>query len=165
MDEIFSPSPESPALVIGAAGLDVVGRLSDELHLGSSNPSQIRSAFGGVARNVAENLARLGHPVHLITAVGQDAVGDQLLAQASQAGVDVSKALRTEGYPSGLYLAVVDKRGELKLALDDMRAIAAITPEYLDKQISLFKNASVLFIDANLSRRTLSRATCLQALV
>jgi pseudouridine kinase len=145
VDEIFSPSPESPALVIGAAGLDVVGRLRDELQLGSSNPSQIRSAFGGVARNVAENLACLGHPVHLITAVGQDAVGDQLLAQASQAGVDVSNALRTEEYPSGLYLAVVDKRGELKLALDDMRAIAAITPEYLDKHLHCLKMLIALY--------------------
>src|SRR5512139_2858831 len=98
VDDIFSPFPESPALVIGAAGVDIVGRLRNELQLGSSNPSQIRSAFGGVARNVAENLARLGQPVQLITAVGQDAVGDQLLAQASQAGVDVSHSLRTEEY-------------------------------------------------------------------
>jgi pseudouridine kinase len=161
VDDFFSPSPESPALVIGAAGLDIVGRLRDELHLGSSNPSRIRSAFGGVARNVAENLARLGQTVQLITAVGQDAVGDQLLAQASQAGVDVSNALRTEEYPSGLYLAVVDTRGGLELALDDMRAIAAITPEYLNMRQSLFKNASVLFVDANLSQKTLSRAISL----
>jgi pseudouridine kinase len=141
--------------------LDIVGRLRAELQLGSSNPSQIRSTFGGVARNVAENLALLGHPVQLITAVGQDAVGDQLLAQASQAGVDVTNALRTEEYPSGLYLAVVDTRGELKLALDDMRATSAITPDYLDQHSSLFKNASLLFVDANLSRKTLSRAILL----
>jgi len=161
VDDIFSPSPENPALVIGASGLDIVGRLRDELHLGSSNPSQIRSAFGGVARNVAENLARLGQPVQFITAVGQDAVGDQLLAQARQAGVDVTNALITEEYPSGLYLAVVDTRGELKLALDDMRVISAITPDFLDQHNSLFKNASLLFVDANLSRKTLARAISL----
>jgi pseudouridine kinase len=158
VDDIFSPSPDAPALVIGAAGVDIVGRLRDELQLGSSNPSQIRSTFGGVARNVAENLARLGQPVQLITAVGQDSVGDQLLSQAGHAGVDVSYTLRTDEFPSGLYLAVVDTRGGLKLALDDMRAIAAITPEYLDQHAALFKNASLLFVDANLSRKTLSHA-------
>lgn len=161
LDDFFSPSPNSQALVIGAAGVDIVGRLHDKLRLGSSNPSQIRSAFGGVARNVAENLARLGQPVQLITAVGKDSVGDQLLSQVSQAGVDVNNALRTDEYPSGLYLAAVDTRGELKLALDDMRAITQITPEYLDQHISLFKNASLLFVDANLSRKTLSRAILL----
>jgi pseudouridine kinase len=158
VDDFFSPSPEAPALVIGAAGVDIVGRLRDDLHLGSSNPSHIRSAFGGVARNVAENLARLGQPVQLITAVGQDAVGEQLLAEARQAGVDVSNALRTEEYPSGAYLAVLDARGELQLALDDMRAISAITPEYLDNHISLFNDASLLFVDTNLSVKALSRA-------
>jgi pseudouridine kinase len=161
LDKTFSHLSESYALVIGAAGMDIVGRLRGELHLGSSNPAQIRSTFGGVARNVAENLARLGQPVRLITAVGQDAAGEQLLAQASKAGVDVSYAIRTAEYPSGVYLATVDAQGEMQLALDDMRAIAAITPEYLSENATLFKEASLLFVDANLSRPTLSRAISL----
>lgn len=147
--------------MIGAAGVDIVGRLCDELHLGSSNPAQIRSTFGGVARNVAENLARLGQPVRLITAVGRDAAGDRLLEQTESAGVDVSFALRTEDHPTGSYLAVVNSQGELQLALDDMRAIAAITPEYLEEHAALFKEASLLFVDANLPRKTLSRAISL----
>ncbi len=147
--------------MIGAAGVDVVGKLRNELHLGSSNPAQIRSTFGGVARNVAENLARLGQPVRLITAVGRDTPGEQLLEQTGSAGVDVSFALRSGEHPTGAYLAVVNSQGELQLALDDMRAVAAITPEYLDEHAALFKEASLLFVDANLSRETLSRAILL----
>ena len=40
--------------------MDVVGRVEGELRPGTSNPARIRASFGGVARNVAENLARLG---------------------------------------------------------------------------------------------------------
>ena len=161
VEEFFSPSPEAPALVIGAAGVDIVGRLRGELHLGSSNPAQIRSTFGGVARNVAENLARLGQPVRLITAVGLDPAGERLLEQTDQAGVDVSYALHTGHYPTGAYLAAVNERGEMQIALDDMRVVAAITADYLSEHAALFKEASVVFVDANLSRQALSRAISL----
>lgn len=147
--------------MIGAAGVDIVGRLRGEFYLGASNPSNIRSTFGGVARNVAENLARLGQPVRLITAVGRDAAGELLLAQAVEAGVDVSYSQETDEYPSGVYLAAVNSRGEMQMALDDMRAITAITPEYLDEHAALFKEASCLFVDANLSQRALVRAVSL----
>ncbi len=161
MDFPFSLSPELPALVIGAAGVDIVGRVRSEFQYNSSNPAHIRSTFGGVARNVAENLARLGQPVQLITAVGQDASGDRLLDQASRAGVDVSHTIRTEQYPTGVYLAAVNACGEVHIALDDMRAIAEITPNYLSDHAALFKEASMVFVDANLSRQTLGRAVAL----
>jgi pseudouridine kinase len=160
-EEFTSTSPEAPALVIGAAGVDIVGRLRGELNLGSSNPAVIRSTFGGVARNVAENLARLGQPVRLVTAVGRDSAGELLLKQASEAGVDVTYALRTGDYPTGVYLAAVDARGTVQIAMDDMRAVNAITPEYLEEHSDLFDEASLLFLDANLSRRTLVRAISL----
>ena len=60
MDFQIPPSPECPALVIYAAGVDIVGAQEGGLQLGISNPSKIRTSFGGVARNVVENLARLG---------------------------------------------------------------------------------------------------------
>lgn len=158
MDDVFSPSPESPALIIGAAGIDIVGSLRGELNRGTSNPSQIRTSFGGVARNVAENLARLGHPVVLITAVGEDEVGDRLIQQVCGAGVEVSAVLRTSNFPTDTYLAVVNSRGELQFALDDMRAISALTPAYLQERFDLFQEASLLFLDANLSKETLRKA-------
>jgi pseudouridine kinase len=161
VQDIFSHSTESPALVIGAAGIDIVGSVRGEVRLGGSNPAFIRSTFGGVARNVAENLARFGQPVRLITAVGNDDAGERLLEQASRAGVDVQPALKTEQFPTGVYLAVIDKQGSLHIALDDMRAISAITPEYLSQQGALFEDASVVFLDANLSSQAFRRAVSL----
>ena len=56
----------SHVLVIGAAGLDTKGHAHGSLRTGTSNPGTIRISFGGVARNVAENLARLGERVVLL---------------------------------------------------------------------------------------------------
>lgn len=158
MDPSFSPHPEAPALVIGAASIDFLGRVHGDLSFGTSNPAQISEAFGGVARNVAENLARLGQPVHLITAIGDDLVGEMLLEATAQAGVDVEHILRVEEKPTGSYLAVLGSQGELKLALDDMRVVQAITPAYLRERAKLFDAASLLFVDANLPKETLRTA-------
>src|SRR3989304_126056 len=107
----FSPSPDSPVLVIGGSGVDLVGRLKGDLRAGTSNPANIRTSFGGVARNVAENLARLGRSVNLITAVGDDQLGERLLEQAASAGVDVSAVLRTSQHPTRPYLGGIKPAG------------------------------------------------------
>jgi pseudouridine kinase len=155
VDSRFSLSSQDPVLVIGGAGVDLIGRLEDELRPGSTTPANIRTSYGGVARNVAENLARLGQPVKIISAVGDDHNGEELLKQARDAGVDVSAVLCTPEHPTGTYLGVLDAQGGLQFALDDINATRAITPEYLRNNYKLFKNASLLFIDANLPKDTL----------
>ena len=85
-------------LVIGAATIDVKGRASKGLQLGTSVPGTIKVSFGGVARNVADNLARLGQSVVLISAVGKDGLGKQILERTAAAGVDDPDAL---GFQAG----------------------------------------------------------------
>ncbi len=152
--EHFSDRPEAPALVIGASGVDIVGRLRGELVAWTSAPAQIRFSWGGVARNVAENLARLGQPTYLITALGEDETGDRLYAATEAAGVHIHAARSIE-HPTGAYLAAVNHSGALQVAMDDMRAISALTPEFIRRQEDLFQEASVLFVDANLPKDTL----------
>ena len=144
-----------PVLVIGSASMDIIGRLKDEMLPETSNPAMIRTTFGGVARNVAENLARLGQSVTLLTAVGQDQEGDQLLQQAASAGVNIEAVLRTAGHPTSSYLAILEPSGQMKFALDDMRALTALTAAEIRQRSDLFRQASVLFVDANLTREAL----------
>jgi len=155
MNGNFSPEPNAPVLVIGGAGIDLVGRLRGELTPGTSNPAYIRISQGGVARNVAENLARLGQPVTLITAVGDDSAGSQLIRQAADAGIDVSCVLCTPDHPTGTYIAVLNQQSELLFALDNITATRSLTPHYVNNLAERFQNASLVFIDANLPGDTL----------
>ena len=128
MSEDFSLNPEAPVLVIGSACIDIVGVLKGELQAGTSNPAQIRTSYGGVGRNVAENLSRLGQPVNLLTVVGEDQNGDLLLKTIAEAGVDVEAVRRTSQHPTGTYLGVVNREGELQTALDDLRIMPYLPP-------------------------------------
>ena len=161
IDSFTSLDSGQPVLVLGAAGMDVVGRLEADLKPAVSNPARIRRSYGGVARNVAENLARLGQPVRLITVVGEDKNGDEILEHTANAGVDVSAVLRSQDYPTGYYMGVVNKNGKLQYAVDDMRLLEKITTDYLNEQEALFKSASMVFVDANLPVKTLRTANSL----
>lgn len=141
---------ERPVLVIGASGLDMVGMLREQARSGEANPATIRVSFGGVGRNVAENLARLGQPVKLITAVGTDSTGERLLAYTSDCGVSVEGCLRSKNAPTGSYLAIFDPDGARYLVLEDMQILAELTPAYLRECKAMITSAALVFIDANL---------------
>jgi len=143
------------ALVIGAMGLDVKGRVGGSLEMGTSSPGVIRCSPGGVARNIAENLARLGLEVALISAVGDDWTGRFLLEQAQQVGVDTGNVLIRPDVRTGTYLALMDTERHLITALDDMAGIGTLSPRYLNDRRRLFRDARVVVVDANLSPRAL----------
>jgi pseudouridine kinase len=149
------PASDLPVLVIGAAGWDMVGSVQSELMPHTSNPAEIRLSFGGAARNVAENLLHLGTEVTILTVVGKDETGDRLVKSIAEVGANVEAVIHSSQYPTGTYLAVVNRDGKLEYGLDDMRALVELSPKYVHTHEALFERASLLFIDANLSKETL----------
>ena len=151
MTELTNPQ----VVVIGAASIDIKGRPLAKMAPATSNPGDIRLSLGGVARNVAENLARLGVPTTLLTAVGDDAFGHQILSETSAGGVDTSKALLCPACRSGAYLAILDEFGDMAVSIDDMRICSEITPQYVRAHRKLLAQAQMIVVDANLSLKTL----------
>ena len=139
-----------PVVCIGAANLDRKLRTLGTLVPGTSNPARQTESFGGVARNIAENLARLGTPTSLITAVGLDASGQSLLVHADQAGIDTRGALHVDGAASGTYTAVLDQDGEMRVALADMAINDALTPAFFSSREQQRAGAALIVADLNL---------------
>ncbi|MFN7036771.1 MAG: carbohydrate kinase family protein [Bellilinea sp.] len=147
--------PDKRVLVIGAASLDVLGQPIGVPEPGTSNPAHVRTSFGGVARNVAEKLARLGQPVALVAAVGKDDLGSQLLSHTASAGVDVSHCLQVSDAGTAAYIAILDEKGNLYYGLDDMSILRHISSAYLRSLADLFSESALVFVDANLAPATL----------
>jgi pseudouridine kinase len=138
-------------LVIGATLLDIKGIPTEGLEPGTSNPARIRSTRGGTARNVAENLARLGAEVKLISAIGNDQIGEQLQEQTAAAGVDIEHVHVVAGQHTGSYIALLEPEGTLAVALDDTRAMEHLTPQLLYHRRRLFRDAQMVMFDGSLS--------------
>lgn len=144
-----------PIVCLGAANLDRKLRSIATLRMGTSNPARQDESFGGVARNIAENLARLSAPVALITAIGDDSSGKALLAHAEAAGIDTRATLHLTGVCSGTYTAVLDDHGEMLLALADMALYDELTPAFLDTRQPQRAVGALIVADLNLPRETL----------
>lgn len=145
-----------PIVCIGAANLDRKLRSLAPLVMGTSNPARADESFGGVARNIAENLARLGAPVALATAVGDDAAGAALLAHASSLGVDTGATLKLADTCSGTYTAVLDGGGEMLVALADMALYEELTPSFIATRQALRTSAAMIVADLNLPLATVA---------
>jgi len=136
-------------VVIGGANVDIKGRARGAYVAGTSNPGEVTVSAGGVGRNIAENLARLGISVSLVTAIGEDANGQLLRQVCAGAGVDLAMAI-TVAAPTGSYLAVLDDTGELVSAINDMRAMEGLTPSHLAGCADRLGRADMLVADCNL---------------
>ncbi|MGH7184889.1 MAG: PfkB family carbohydrate kinase, partial [Pseudomonadota bacterium] len=136
-------------VAIGGANMDVKCRLLAPAAMGSSNPARSAMAPGGVARNIAHNLALLGRPVKLLSAVGQDGLGERLIAAAADAGIDCHGVLRLPE-PTGLYAATLDSGGELLLAAAAMAIMERLTTDYLVAHERTIAGAGLIVADGNL---------------
>lgn len=146
-------------LVVGAMLLDTKGKPSAGIEAGTSNPAEIRHVRGGGARNVAENLARLGANVLLISAVGDDRTGKRLMTQTADAGVNLDHVITVEGSNTGSYIAILDADGSLSVALDDVRVVQNVSAGYLYKNRRLFRDACMVMADGSLSSAALETLT------
>ncbi len=141
-------------VVIGGANVDIKAIAGAGYQLGTSNPGTVRTTSGGVGRNIAHNLARLGVDVALISAIGLDAHGDKVLRETGIVDVDISLVLR-ENAPTGTYVAMLDDKGELVSAVSDMRVLEALTPEMIRSHARTIADAKLVVADCNLLHETL----------
>ena len=125
---------------------------------GTSNPARGSSAHGGVARNVAENLARLGVAVRLVSRVGDDDAGRRLRARLAAAGADVTHLSVTPSFDTAEYVAVLDPEGDLVIGVAAMDVFTAISASDLDRGLAdgLPDGPQWLVLDCNLHASVLA---------
>ena len=139
-------------VVVGGTNMDVVARTSAPLVSATSNPGHTRISPGGVGRNIAACLGLLGAPVRLVSAVGDDAFGDEALRVTAACGVDIGAVRRVPG-ATGTYTAVLDDRGELVAAVSDMAAVDGLRLDTLH-----VADAALVVVDGNLARAQVTHA-------
>ncbi|HET9654641.1 MAG TPA: PfkB family carbohydrate kinase [Kineosporiaceae bacterium] len=138
----------SRVVCIGGAVRDRKLHLHAPAAFGTSNPASGTTSAGGVARNVTENLARLGIDVALVSRVGRDAAGTELTAGLAALGADVTAVTADAHAGTAEYLAVLDPAGELVLGVADMAVLERIGVADLD---AVWPGTGWVFADCNLA--------------
>ncbi len=136
-------------LVIGGANADIKAKtLAAHVHA-TSNPAEIHVKPGGVARNIAHNLARLGIETDLITVVGNDAHAAMVTEATKCADVSMAHSIFVSA-ATGTYLAVLDQNGELITAASDMKCLTFLSKTYLQEKRNVVAEKKYILADCNL---------------
>jgi len=141
--------------VVGACHLDRKARAAAPFVTGASNPVALRGCPGGVARNAAENLVRLGAKVALVSRLGADAEGDAMLEALRALPLDLRGMTRSQAAPTAFHLIALQPDGEMLVAVADMRIYDEITPALLQSLPADLWEADAIFADCNLPAETL----------
>ncbi|MCP1168035.1 PfkB family carbohydrate kinase [Limimaricola litoreus] len=105
-------------LCIGSVLWDVIGRTASHMRIGSDVPGRIHRLPGGVAMNIAMTLVRFGLRPALLSALGRDAEGDELTAEAARMGMVVDHLYRSDDLPTDIYMAIEGANGLIAAIAD-----------------------------------------------
>lgn len=117
-------------LCIGSVLWDIIGRTHVPVALGGDVPGRITRVPGGVALNIAITLAKLGLKPALLTTIGRDAAGDDLIAACNRLGLVTQNVYRSDDLPTDVYMAIEANQG-LIAAIADASSLEAAGPKIL----------------------------------
>ena len=103
-----------PVTVLGAHILDVLGRPVGAIPpgQGSARLQEIRATAAGTAAGAGVDLAKLGARVLAVGALGDDLLGDIVVAAMARHGVDTSRLSRKRGVQTSATILPIRANGE-----------------------------------------------------
>ncbi|MFA6829241.1 MAG: PfkB family carbohydrate kinase [Bacilli bacterium] len=136
-------------LVIGGSNIDYLAKSKNTLIMEDSNIGVLTTSFGGVGRNITENLARLHDQVTFLTGIGEDVQGQKLKADLESLYVKV--LCPAIAYPSGSYVSIADESGNMKVAICDSRLMDNMTIGDLEPFFQVIDSHENIVLEANLN--------------
>lgn len=148
-------------LVAGGQNLDLIATARRSLRFNDSTPGYVVERAGGVAFNIARNLASLTRPVHFLSARGEDSIGLMLDSIGRASNLELDHVLVRPDHSTSRYMAINDETGDMVAAINDMTVIESLRPRNVDRWCALASSShrdadtdttrpSAAVIDANL---------------
>jgi ribokinase len=143
-----------PIIVVGSINMDLVTRtpripLAGQTLIGSD----FTTTPGGKGANQAVAVARLGYPVCMVGAVGEDVFGQALLDNLNAAGVNTQAVARVSG-PSGVAPILVGDSGENSIVVVQ-GANGKVDSAFIDRNTALLRSAGMVLCQLELPMETI----------
>jgi len=141
--------------VIGGANIDITGRPYNNLNPNDSNPGKAIISLGGVARNIAENLSKMGVDIEFITVLGDDLYSKEIKSSCDDLNISLKHSQIVLGERTSAYLCITNEFGEMQMAISDMEIYENITPGYLKDNLGVINSGEVCVVDTNIPQDSL----------
>ncbi|KAG5247746.1 pentatricopeptide repeat-containing protein [Salix suchowensis] len=152
---------EGDPVVIGGMVLDIHATPSLPLNPRTTTPGKVHYVLGGVARNIAECMSKLGTKPYMISALGNDMAGKLLLEHWNSASLSTEGIMKHQGIKTPTICNIFDTEGELAAAVASVEAVVRkiLTSSWIQQSKQNIFSAPVMMVDANLSLPAL-KASC-----
>jgi pseudouridine kinase len=150
------------ATVIGTVFIDCKGFARDAYIPTGRNLGSIQFVHGGVGRNVAENLARMGVPTQFVSSVDATGLGQEVVDRLNRTNADTKYVATAEREGMGMWLAVLDQTGELAGSISQMPNLDVMERLIEEHGEAIVRSSSHVLLEldlnATISRRVLELA-------
>lgn len=140
---------EPYVLVFGISICDIFGFTHQNYKAYDSNPGCVKMSYGGVCRNIAENMARIGTNTKFISILGDDEKGKGVMEQAKKYNFDMEDSMIVKGGSTPTYIAILDDKGEMVSAVVDIDIIHKLTSEFVDSKSHIIESSEYMIFDAD----------------
>uniref|UniRef100_A0A671VAZ0 Zgc:136858 n=1 Tax=Sparus aurata TaxID=8175 RepID=A0A671VAZ0_SPAAU len=138
-------------VVIGGINVDFIAK--GKTKFGQTNPGRVCQSFGGVGRNIADSMSRLGQRPMFISATGADSHSDAVFNHCKH--MNTNGVARLEEQSTATYCVVIDESGEMSLGLGDMDIHQQITEQYVSQFEKQLSSATLVCLDGNIPVSTI----------
>lgn len=145
--------------VIGGSNIDIQGVPNNSLVMYDSNPGKVDISLGGVGRNIADNICRLGIGVKLISAVGNDLYGNEVLSKCKSYGIDVDDCYVSNEHSTSIYVSILNNDNDMQLAISHMDILDKLDVSYIESKHQSINDSLAIVLDTNLSEEVIDYIT------
>ncbi|MGL6106357.1 PfkB family carbohydrate kinase [Romboutsia sp.] len=145
--------------VIGGSNIDIQGVPNKKLVMLDSNPGKVDISLGGVGRNIADNSCRLGINTKLISAIGNDLYGNQVLSECKKYGMDIDDCYISNEIPTSIYVSILNDSNDMQVAISHMDILDKIDIDYINSKHQSINESLAVVIDTNLPKDTIDYIT------
>ncbi len=143
-------------IVVGSVFVDIKGHPEGSYIPGGRNAGRVDQVHGGVARNIAEDIAAVGGKVVFLGLAEDDALGREVAAHLEEIGVDASR-VRFVKDGMGIWLAVFDDRGDVAASISKRPDLTPLRTLLEEEGDELFPQADSVLFELDLEEETVEK--------
>ncbi len=142
-----------PTVVIGTTFVDIKGFAKDSYHALGRNLGEVKFVHGGVGRNVVENFANVGMPVSYVGMLEDSVIGLEVEQHLEEIGVDLSYVVKAPDHGIGMWLVILDEKGDMAGSISKMPDIRYLETFLKDNGEKIISQAEAVVLEVDLNEQ------------
>ena len=145
--------------VIGAANIDLIGFAKEKLIYKDANIGTLETILGGVGRNIAENLARLGLGVEFLCVLADDEFSKRIIDSCNKLDISIKHSITIKDSGTSVYMAIMNHHNDLALGLSAMNIYNTIPDTFILNSLDVIAQNTYCILESNMPTNILELTT------